>query len=317
MAASDAIKVAGSINGRRVEMVVDTGAERTFLREGILPDSGVRCGGEQLCGVTGDCVPVKGPVWVNLAVGRVIERLPVFVAEMEDECLLGLDYLNRVGACVDLRESRMLVRGCEVPLYPNGELTRRGVVEKPGRQKPQYAKCHGLGHVRQGRVAHMSTDMASHLVPPNVSTNGQEEDGIEITKEKRQRDCQEDLPEYLEDLVGRSTTQLTTEQADRVKVLLTQYQDVFSSGNLDLGRTSYFGTTLHLHTRQSSHQAGTSSSSTSKEERNGEVDPGDGGSGSDRAFGQPLVLASSPGDEEGRKPEVLCGLSGVERCHCP
>ena len=83
MAASDAIRMAGSINGRRVEMVVDTVAERTFVREGILPERGVRCAGEQLCGVTGDCVPVKGPVWVNLAIGRMTEHLPVFVAEME------------------------------------------------------------------------------------------------------------------------------------------------------------------------------------------------------------------------------------------
>ncbi|XP_076045801.1 uncharacterized protein LOC143028044 [Oratosquilla oratoria] len=104
VAASDAIKVAGNINGRQVEMVVDTGAERTFVREGVLPGRGVKCVGQQLCGVTGDCVPVKGPVWVNLAVGRVTERLPVLVAEMEDECLLGLDFLNRVGACVDLQE---------------------------------------------------------------------------------------------------------------------------------------------------------------------------------------------------------------------
>ncbi|MPC85642.1 hypothetical protein E2C01_080424 [Portunus trituberculatus] len=37
VAASDAIKVAGSINGRREEMVVNTGAERTFVLEGVLP----------------------------------------------------------------------------------------------------------------------------------------------------------------------------------------------------------------------------------------------------------------------------------------
>lgn len=183
-------------------------------------------------------MPVKGPVWVNLAEGMVIEHLPVFVVEMEDECLLGLDYLNRVGACVDLRESRMSVRGCEVPLNRKGELAMRGVVKKPGRQNLQSVKSHCQCHVQQGRVAHMSTDTTSHLVPPTSTINSKDGNTIEVPKEKRQRDCQEDLPEYLEDLVGRSTTQLMAEQADGVKVLLAQYRDVFSSGNLDLGRTS-------------------------------------------------------------------------------
>ncbi|MPC53657.1 hypothetical protein E2C01_047555 [Portunus trituberculatus] len=93
--ASDAIKVAGSINGHRVEVVVDIGAERTFVREGVLLERGVKRVREQLCRVT---VPVKGPVWVRLAVGKVTECLPIFVAEMKDECLLDLYYLNRVGS---------------------------------------------------------------------------------------------------------------------------------------------------------------------------------------------------------------------------
>ena len=60
---------------------MDMGAERTFVHEGVLPERGVRCAGEQLCGVTEDCVPIKGPVWVNLAVGKVTEHR-LFVAEI-------------------------------------------------------------------------------------------------------------------------------------------------------------------------------------------------------------------------------------------
>ncbi|MPC53654.1 hypothetical protein E2C01_047552 [Portunus trituberculatus] len=82
VAASDAIKVAGSINERQVEMVVDTGVKKTFVREGVLPGRGVRCEGKQLCGVTGDCIQVKRPVWVDLIVGKVTEHLPVILAKM-------------------------------------------------------------------------------------------------------------------------------------------------------------------------------------------------------------------------------------------
>lgn len=232
-------KVIGSIIGRQVEMVVDTGAERTFVCEGILPGCVGRCGNQQLCGVTGDCVPVKRPLWVNLAVGMVTERLPVLVAEMEDECLFGLDYLYRVEACVDLRKSRMSVRGYEVPLNPMGELAMRGVVEEPGRQKPQSVKSLGESHARRGRVGHTAPDTTSHHVPhPTTIINNKIGNEIGLPREERQRDCQEVLPEYLEDLTRRSTTQLTAEQATKVKALLAEYRDVFSSGDLDLGRTS-------------------------------------------------------------------------------
>ncbi|ROT67655.1 hypothetical protein C7M84_014239 [Penaeus vannamei] len=111
-----AMRVAGKINRCPVEMVVDTGSELTFIRKDLIVSCGVPKAGQKLCGVTGDCIPMRGPVWVSLNVGDMIERLPVFVAEMEDPCLLGLDYLARVEACVDLQRRRMTVRGHEVPL---------------------------------------------------------------------------------------------------------------------------------------------------------------------------------------------------------
>jgi len=85
------MRVAGKINRRPVEMVVDTGSELTFIRKDLIVSCGIPKAGQKLCGVTGDCIPMRGPVWVSLNVGAVIERLPVFVAEMEDPCLLGLD----------------------------------------------------------------------------------------------------------------------------------------------------------------------------------------------------------------------------------
>ena len=51
-----------------------------------------------------------------MGVRDVRECQPVFIADFEDPCLLGLDYLTRVGECVDLRGGRMSVRNQEVPL---------------------------------------------------------------------------------------------------------------------------------------------------------------------------------------------------------
>ncbi|MPC41081.1 hypothetical protein E2C01_034662 [Portunus trituberculatus] len=42
--------------------------------------------------------------------------LPVLVADMEEHCLLGLDFLVQSAACVDLERMQMQVRGETVPL---------------------------------------------------------------------------------------------------------------------------------------------------------------------------------------------------------
>ncbi|MPC67374.1 hypothetical protein E2C01_061549 [Portunus trituberculatus] len=49
-------------------------------------------------------------------VGGVEEKLPVFVADMEEPCLLGLDFLVQSAACVELRRMQMQVQGETVPL---------------------------------------------------------------------------------------------------------------------------------------------------------------------------------------------------------
>ncbi len=54
-----AISVAGSINGRLVDMVVDMGAEKAFDHEDFLPICGIDRSGQQLCGVMWDFVPMR------------------------------------------------------------------------------------------------------------------------------------------------------------------------------------------------------------------------------------------------------------------
>ena len=73
---------------------------------------------QQLYGVTGHCVQLKGPVEARIGVGSVVERLPVYVADLDEPCLLGPDYLMQSEACIDLRRKMIRVCGQEVPLLP-------------------------------------------------------------------------------------------------------------------------------------------------------------------------------------------------------
>ncbi|MPC61276.1 hypothetical protein E2C01_055345 [Portunus trituberculatus] len=81
---------------------VDTGAERTFVQADVVRARHIPWAEQQLCGVTRHCVTLCGPVTVEIAIGEVVEQLPVYVADMEEPCLLGVDFLARCRASVDV-----------------------------------------------------------------------------------------------------------------------------------------------------------------------------------------------------------------------
>ncbi len=66
----------GAVDGRPCGLVMDTGSERTFAREEVVAAQELPVSGRQLCGVTGHCVTLRGPVKFKIVVGRVEEELP-------------------------------------------------------------------------------------------------------------------------------------------------------------------------------------------------------------------------------------------------
>ena len=111
-----AVQVDGILDGKPCHMVVDTGAERTFVREDVVSMQHLPDARRRLCGVTGHCARLKGPVEAQVGVGSVEDRLPVYVADLEESCLLGLDYLLQSKACLDFGSLTLRVHGEEMPL---------------------------------------------------------------------------------------------------------------------------------------------------------------------------------------------------------
>ncbi|KAG0715519.1 hypothetical protein GWK47_011790 [Chionoecetes opilio] len=75
---------------------------------------------QQLCGVTGHCTKLRGPVQARIEVGEAKEELPVYVADL-DENLLGLDFLQQSKAVLDLGSMTMRAKGGEVTLQGRGQ----------------------------------------------------------------------------------------------------------------------------------------------------------------------------------------------------
>ena len=113
---SATLKVEGAIDGASCLMTVDTGAERTIVHPEMIRGRELGDNSRKLCGITGHCVPLRGPVNVTIGLKGQQVIWPVYVSEVQDDCLLGLDLLRAVGALVDLEKGILKVVGVELPL---------------------------------------------------------------------------------------------------------------------------------------------------------------------------------------------------------
>ncbi|KAK3895061.1 hypothetical protein Pcinc_001229 [Petrolisthes cinctipes] len=114
--AIDSVRVDGRIDGKKCYLVIDSASEQTFVRPDVLHHRYLPESSEQLCGVTGHCAELKGPLEVRIEVAGQEATLPVYVAEMEDQCLLGLDYLLFMGCELNFSSMKLKVRGKSVPI---------------------------------------------------------------------------------------------------------------------------------------------------------------------------------------------------------
>ncbi|KAK3893315.1 hypothetical protein Pcinc_002871 [Petrolisthes cinctipes] len=114
--AIDSVRVDRRIDGKKCSLVIDSASEQTFVRPDVLHHRYLPESSEQLCGVTGHCAELKGPLEVRIEVAGQEATLPVYVAEMEDQCLLGLDYLLSMGCELNFCSMKPKVRGMSVPV---------------------------------------------------------------------------------------------------------------------------------------------------------------------------------------------------------
>jgi len=78
-------------------MKIDTGSDVTLVREGLLEFSRQQIFQDRSFNLrypTGERVPVKFKVEVLIEVGELSMKLPVYIVDMKDDCLLGNDFLS-------------------------------------------------------------------------------------------------------------------------------------------------------------------------------------------------------------------------------
>ncbi|MPC69643.1 hypothetical protein E2C01_063873 [Portunus trituberculatus] len=164
----------------------------------------------------------------TITVGGVEGMLPIFVADMEEPCLMGLDFLVQSAACVDLGRMQTQIRGETVPLILEDAAEQVEIPVTSSDVEDERLELH-YRVVREGEVADATVTARGRQAA--VSSCGGEVDGDagEVSSA---------LPPHVVDLAVRSSTKLTPEQVMKFQKLLMEHDDVFSRDTKDLGCTS-------------------------------------------------------------------------------
>lgn len=148
------IIIRGSVNGVPCAMLVDTGATATVVRKDILGLGESTLSREPaavLRTVTGSTFPVLGRQEVTIDLGGQSERRRhlVLVADITDDCILGMDFLATWGCLIDAAKGTVEVGAGVI-----------GAVEEW-----DTGGCADLQQFQKARVAEISAEPDTHVQP--------------------------------------------------------------------------------------------------------------------------------------------------------
>ena len=121
--AEDALTVRGDVQGYPCRIVVDTGSNVTIVRPDVLERHGtalppcIRPTSSLLSTATGETVPVRGKGPLRIRVGGVAITQDTLVADIKDECIVGLDFMLANNYVVEVANGTLRIGEEEVPLY--------------------------------------------------------------------------------------------------------------------------------------------------------------------------------------------------------
>ncbi|UYV81700.1 hypothetical protein LAZ67_20002038, partial [Cordylochernes scorpioides] len=119
---SNELATEGLVNGLPCRMVIDSGANVTFLRVDLaqrmesisrrIPVSNELV----LQTATGEQAKVYGQVVLKFQIGNNLFSHLGYLADIKDDCLIGLDVLRKFGFSIDFQENVLKIAGEEIPL---------------------------------------------------------------------------------------------------------------------------------------------------------------------------------------------------------
>ena len=123
---SNGLIAAGRIGGHECQITIDTGSNVSIIRPDILErltnTQPVQPVESSLRTVTGATAPIQGRGKLPISMGTYDVVHDFWIAEITDECILGLDFMVEHDCRVDLKDGILHIKEEEIPLLRPGEL---------------------------------------------------------------------------------------------------------------------------------------------------------------------------------------------------
>ncbi|GBM73447.1 Transposon Ty3-G Gag-Pol polyprotein [Araneus ventricosus] len=250
-------------------MLVDTGANVTLLRTDLaqkLKEQLIYTAPNiSLKTATGEKTEIRGKLDASIECGSRKFHHRIYVADITDPCILGLDFLQKFNFTVDLEKNEIRTGGEEIPLFAasvqhskscsvlakkrtiipaRSECLIQGVPEVPGQFR--YAVTNFPSQVSQKGVlvAASLVDLEMEAIPvrvlnlnnkPKILDKGDViatcDPVVDIVARPQEFSGAQHLQSTLENL-----QMLNEEQRTAIKKLLNEFQDLFSTCDADVGR---------------------------------------------------------------------------------
>ena len=115
--------VAGKVEEHTCHLTIDTGSNISIIRPDVLSgqeQKRIQPVSQSICTVTGEKAPIQGKGDFHVRIGTQEAVHPMWVADIQDECILGLDFLELHGCMVDLGDNVLHIGGEVIPLQKKG-----------------------------------------------------------------------------------------------------------------------------------------------------------------------------------------------------
>ena len=124
----DGLTLTGTVGGKVCNLTIDTGSTISIIRPDMLDgtEGKIQPSSNCLRTVTGDTAPIQGCSELRVGIGSLELPHEMWIANITDECILGLDFLGKHGCQVCLKDNVLMVGDQEVPLTKSIHDTAKG-----------------------------------------------------------------------------------------------------------------------------------------------------------------------------------------------
>lgn len=256
----------GQLNSITCHFTIDTGASRTIVRPELLKRTIMwnRRPTVQLQTATGQPVTVFGETMAKITLGEQAFEYSVLIADITDDCIIGLDFLRDQKCVVDVSKGVLSfpeqevflegARSCAVYClktttlpprsetlvkvrFPHNVCQGRSVVIENCGDHPSWITARTLAMTGKGALVRVINLSGDEVQLRRDCVIGRCDAGQSIRRLKTAREPKSCQRDDVTPLLAHCKDKLSERELQQAKRLLLDFNDIFSKGDHDLGRT--------------------------------------------------------------------------------